>query len=53
MLIVSRMIYVNIDSPNLGFIYLNFLGEAQWKKSPCMFILQEYDITAEGRGPGS
>ena len=25
---VSRTIYVNVDSPNLGFAYFNFLGEA-------------------------
>ena len=30
---VSRTIYVNVDSSNLGFPYLNFLGEAQWKKN--------------------
>jgi len=23
---VSRTIYVNVDSPNLGFTYFNFLG---------------------------
>ena len=28
---VSRKIYVNVDSPNLGFPYFNFL---QWKKHP-------------------
>ena len=27
---VTRMTYVNVDSPNLGSSYLNFLGEAQW-----------------------
>ena len=32
---VSRTIYVNVDSPNLGFSYFNFLGEAQSKKTPC------------------
>ena len=26
---VSRTIYVNVDSPDLGFPYFNFLGEAQ------------------------
>ena len=31
---VSRTIYVNVDSPNQGFPYLNFLGEAQCKKHP-------------------
>ena len=29
---VSRPIYVNVDSPNLGFPYFYLLGEAQWKK---------------------
>ena len=33
---VSWTIYVNVDSPNLGFPYLNFLGEAQCKKTPCI-----------------
>ena len=27
----SPMIYVNVDSPNLGFTYLNYLGEEQWR----------------------
>ena len=31
---VSRTIYVNVDSPNLGFPYFNLLGEAQCKKHP-------------------
>ena len=26
---VSRPIYVNVDSPNLGFTYFNFLGGYQ------------------------
>ena len=30
---VSRTIYVNVDSPNLGSPYFNFLGEAQCKKN--------------------
>ena len=29
---VSRPIYVNVDSPNLGFPYFNFLGGYQWNK---------------------
>ena len=33
---VSRTIYVNVDSPNLGFSYSNFSGEAQCKKTPCI-----------------
>ena len=35
-LCVSRTIYVNVDSPNLGFTYFNFSGEAQCKKTPCI-----------------
>ena len=32
-------IYVNVDTPNLGFPYLNFLGGYQLKKHPvCMCI---------------
>ena len=27
-------IYVNVDSPNLGFPYFNFLGGFQLKKHP-------------------
>ena len=30
---VSRPIYVNVDSPNLGFPYFNFLGGYQLKKN--------------------
>ena len=33
---VSRTIYVNVDTPNLGFTYFNFLGGDQLKKPPCM-----------------
>ena len=29
---VSRPIYVNVDSPNLGFPYFNFLGGYQLNK---------------------
>ena len=36
---VSRTIYVNVDSPNLGFPYFNFLGGGQLKKSPCIWKL--------------
>ena len=42
------MIYVNVDSPNLGFPYFNFLGEAQWKKHPvqvhwcCLILVDAY-----------
>ena len=31
----SRTIYVNVDTPNLGFTYFNFLGGFQLK-TPCM-----------------
>ena len=34
MLGVSRPIYVNVDSPILGFPYFNFLGGYQLKKHP-------------------
>ena len=30
--VTSRPIYVNVDSPNLGFPYFNFLGGYQLKK---------------------
>ena len=33
MLGVSRPSYVNVDSPNLGFPYFNFLGGYQWKNT--------------------
>ena len=33
MLGVSRPIYVNVDSPNLGFPYFNLLGVYQWKNT--------------------
>ena len=32
---VSRTIYVNVDSPNLGSPYFDILGEAQCKITPC------------------
>ena len=35
---VSRPIYVNVDSPNLGFQYFNFLGGYQLKKHPVQEI---------------
>ena len=31
---VSRTIYVNVDTPNLGFTHFNFLGGYQLKKHP-------------------
>ena len=36
---VSRPIYVNVDSPNLGLPYFNFLGGYQWKKHPVTIII--------------
>ena len=30
---VSRTIYVNVETPNIGFPYFKFLGEAQCKKT--------------------
>ena len=33
------MIYVNVESPNLGFPYFNFFWEAQCKKTPCIWLL--------------
>ena len=30
---VSRPIYVNVDTPNLGFPFFNFLGGYQLKKN--------------------
>ena len=38
---VSRPIYVNVDSPNLGFPYFNFLGGYQWKKTPCTYDMYD------------
>ena len=40
------MIYVRVDSPNLGFPYLYFLGGYQWKNHPlfhiCPILKQEW-----------
>ena len=36
--IIFRPIYVNVDSPYLGFPYFNFLGGYQLKKTPCICI---------------
>ena len=35
---VSWTIYVNVDSPNLGFPYFNFLGGYKWKNHPVSII---------------
>ena len=40
---VSRTIYVNIDSPDLGFSYFDFLGEGQLKKNT-LYITHVYII---------
>ena len=34
---VSRSIYVNVGTPNLGFTYFNFLG-GELKKPPCILL---------------
>ena len=41
---VSRTIYVDVDSPNLGFPYFNFLGGYQLKKHPvsAALLLRRY-----------
>ena len=49
---VSRTIYVNVHSPNLGFPYFNFLGEAQWKKSPCNCITHKFILYWQFLGTG-
>ena len=36
---VSRTIYVNVDSPYLGFPHFNVLGGYQWEKLPCIIFL--------------
>ena len=36
---VSRTIYVNVDSPNLGFPYFNFFRGGPVKKTPCIIGL--------------
>ena len=44
-LIISlRPIYVNVDSPNLGFPY--FLGEGQWKKNT-LYIAKSFENLIE------
>ena len=48
---VSRTIYVNVDSPNLGFPYFNFLGETQCKKTPCMLPKGLQNNTKSARQP--
>ena len=36
---VSRPIYVDVDSPNLGFTYFNFLGGYQLKKNTVFLLV--------------
>ena len=36
---VSRSIYVNVDTPNLGFTFFNFLGGGELKKPPCSWMM--------------
>ena len=40
------MIYVSVDSPNLGFPYFNFLGEAQCKTYPVLIVWLDSNIHA-------
>ena len=56
-LAVSRTIYVNVDSPNLGFRYFNFLGGSQLKKNTLYLVRRCPDVegiwkvvTKEGEG---
>ena len=44
----SRTIYVNVDSPNPGFPYFNFLRGYQWKKSPSTNIWYSSNWTVSG-----
>ena len=39
----SRTIYVNVDSPNLGFPYFNFLGEARVKQARKALQIWNYE----------
>ena len=41
---VSRTIYVNVDSPNLGFPYFNFLGGTSEKITLYMFTFWRSQI---------
>ena len=43
----SRPIYVNVDSPNLGFPYFNFFGGTSKKKTPCIFASNHRKIDRE------
>ena len=36
---VARLIYVNVDSPNLGFPFFNILGGCQWRKNTLYQII--------------
>ena len=47
MLGVSRPSYVNVDSPNLGFPYFNFLGGTS-EKTPCMLLVAVSPILLRG-----
>ena len=38
------MIYVDVDSPNLGSRYFNFLGGGQLKKTPCIILLSLFEV---------
>ena len=40
---VSWTIYINVDTPNLGFTNFTFLGGYQLKKMPCIHIVKQND----------
>ena len=42
MLGISRTIYVDVESPNLGFPYYNFLWERQSQKTPYIYCLHPF-----------
>ena len=39
---VSRTIYVNVDTPNLGFTYFNFLGGVGAVKKTTLYFTQYF-----------
>ena len=50
---VSRPIYVNVDSPNLGFPYSNFLGGTSEKKKLYIVDKRLYVKLADGQQTNS
>ena len=47
MLGVSRTIYVNVETPNIGFTYFNFLGGYQLKTSQELRMLSSVTINCQ------